>query len=93
MTPLRGKSSKCTPPPPLPNADPFPITNSDKNDGPENTTGDANKEKEDDALPREPEPDSGPSDGKTSKHETAVEPHGREGAMPSNILEKGTGWT
>lgn len=81
--------------PPLPNADPFSITNSDKNDGPGNTSSDAKKGKQHDAPPPEPERDTGPSDGedKTSQHETAVEPHGRDGATPSNILEKGTGRT
>lgn len=79
--------------PPLPNADPFPITNSDKNEGSGNTSSDANKGKEDDALPPDPQSDPEPSDDKTSQHETAVEPHGREGGTPSNILEKGTGRT
>lgn len=38
--------------------------------------------------PPKPKPESN-DDNKTSQHETAVEDHGRDGSMPSNILEKG----
>lgn len=64
---------------------------SDKKGGTRKSSSEGQTEKQDDDHPPEPEADPESSKGKTSEHETAVEPHGREGRMPSNILEKGTG--
>lgn len=63
---------------------------SDKKEEPEKASSGDNSPKQDDQQ-HETETEADPkSKGKgKSKEETAVEPHGREGSTPSNILEKG----